>query len=75
MDPGNKKKAKVGEEQRLYLVEFLEQNPELRNGKFTPTFTYKTSQKCWNEIALQLNAVGPVQKDWKQWRKVKILKI
>lgn len=33
------------------------------------SFTYKTSQKYWLEIANQLNAVDPVSKNWKQWRK------
>lgn len=53
-------------------MDFLEQNAELRSGRFTSSFTYKTSQHCWKQIAIQLNAVGPVQKDWKQWRKVGI---
>lgn len=73
MDSNNSavaRKNKISEEQKTYLIDFLEQNAELRSGKFTSSFTHKTSQNCWKEIALQLNAVGPVRKDWKQWRKV-----
>lgn len=75
MQSTSQKKAKIGEEQKALLIDLIEQNTELRSGKFSSTFTYKTSQNCWKEIALQLNAMGPVQKDWNQWRKVCIINL
>lgn len=66
------RKTKTSENQKKRLIELLELNPQLRSGKFTSTFTYKSSQNCWNNISQELNALGPVKKEWKQWRKVTI---
>lgn len=57
------------------LLDFLQKNPQLKSGKFTSSFTYKTAQKMWNDVSVILNAVGPAQKNWNQWRKVRINKL
>ncbi|KAK4882318.1 hypothetical protein RN001_005637 [Aquatica leii] len=63
------KRGKVSEWQKQVLLQFLEDNPNVKSGKFSANFTYKTAQRSWQTIAEQLNAIGPVQKSWCQWRK------
>jgi hypothetical protein len=71
-----KRSGYVTVEQKETLVEFMKQNPELKSGKFSATFTIKEAQKTWIRLAEELHKIpnGAV-KDWKQWRKVcKVLK-
>lgn len=58
-------------EQKETLIELMKQNPELRSGKFSATFTTKDAQRMWIALAEELHKVpnGAI-KDWKQWRKV-----
>lgn len=59
-------------EQKRELLEFMENHPELRSGKFSQQFTFKKAQKLWLELSEKLNAYPGAQKEWKQWRKVSI---
>ncbi|KAK4882390.1 hypothetical protein RN001_005709 [Aquatica leii] len=63
------KRRKLSDLQKQCLSEFLGKNPSVKSGKFTSSFTYKTAQRMWQMISEQLNAIGPVQKNWCQWRK------
>ena len=43
---------------------------ELLSGKFSSSFTFKTAQKRWEEIAESLNTMPGAVKNWNKWRKV-----
>lgn len=66
-----KRSGYVTVEQKEALIEFMKQNPELKSGKFSATFTLKEAQKAWLRLTEELHKIpnGAV-KDWKQWRKV-----
>ncbi|XP_022160298.1 uncharacterized protein LOC111026509 [Myzus persicae] len=53
----------------IALNGFLKLDPQLLSGKFSASFTFKTAQKRWEEIANALNAMPGAVKDWKKWRK------
>ena len=70
---GNKRKN-MCPTQREHLIDFLEEHPELKNGKFSASFTYKDASKLWMLLADTLNAIpGGANRDWKGWRKVCIV--
>ncbi|XP_043467553.1 uncharacterized protein LOC122501854 [Leptopilina heterotoma] len=69
MSPKKVRCAYTNEEQKKLLIEFVGRNPDLQSGKFSNTFTTKDAQKCWEEIATELNKVPGAEKEWKQWRK------
>ncbi|XP_011858776.1 PREDICTED: uncharacterized protein LOC105556303 [Vollenhovia emeryi] len=47
----------------------MRKHPELQSGKFSATFTFKHTQKLWEEITTELHQIPGAVKDWKQWRK------
>jgi hypothetical protein len=55
--------------QRTRLLAIVDENPILITKQFSSEFTYKGYQAMWNEIAAQLNQLGP-EKDVKGWQKV-----
>ncbi|CAH0558662.1 unnamed protein product [Brassicogethes aeneus] len=59
----------ISASQKTELIEFMGKHPELQNGKFTQTFTFKHARKMWEELTNNLNAVPGATKDWKKWRK------
>ncbi|CAG9826614.1 unnamed protein product [Diabrotica balteata] len=59
----------VSSEQKKELINFMEENPDLKSGKFTNNFTYKTAQTMWQTLSQILNALPGAKKEWKQWRK------
>lgn len=62
------------ETQKKVLVNFMNDHEELRSGKFTSKFTYKTAQILWETISDTLNSIpNGASKDWKKWRKVNIM--
>ncbi|KAJ6647654.1 hypothetical protein Bhyg_02877 [Pseudolycoriella hygida] len=64
------KNKRLSTTQKEILVEFLEKHPELKSGKFSATFTNKTSTSLWKEVAGLLNAVPLAAiKTHDQWRK------
>ncbi|KAG7305915.1 hypothetical protein JYU34_008467 [Plutella xylostella] len=54
--------------QKLRLSQLLEADEELRNGKFTATFSKKTASERWEKIALELNSLTGAKKSGKEWR-------
>lgn len=65
-----KRSSNITNEQRTFLIEYMNKHPQLLKGKLTFTFTLKDSISLWNEITEILNSVNGAQKDWKSWRKV-----
>lgn len=64
----------ISAEQKQTLLNYLMKHNQLIKGKFSATFTQKTAQKMWEELAENLNAIPTgSKKDWKQWRKVSII--
>lgn len=50
----------------------MKDNPDLRSGQFTGTFTRQVAQQKWREVTNILNSIsGGVSKDWPRWRKVR----
>lgn len=48
----------------------MAKHPELISCKVTNDFNYKDSQKIWQNIANECNAIPGAKKTWRQWRKV-----
>jgi len=75
MDPETGKKKVlsggfVSAEQKKEIILFMEEHPELKSGKFSNKFTYKTAQELWISLSDLLNSLPGAKKEWKQWRKV-----
>lgn len=71
MEENIKKKTVMNSTQKALLTNFLKENAELAQGKFTSTFTFKKARELWQEVTNILNSVpNGAKKDWKQWRKV-----
>ncbi|XP_026319592.1 uncharacterized protein LOC113230070 [Hyposmocoma kahamanoa] len=45
-------------------------NPQLISCKVTPEFNYRDSQRLWQTLANECNAIPGSKKTWRQWRKV-----
>ncbi|XP_064461551.1 uncharacterized protein LOC135371421 [Ornithodoros turicata] len=66
----------MSEAQKLLLLSFMEECPELCNNRsFMPGETKQHRRAKWDTIAASLNAVGGIQKDgagwqllWRNWR-------
>lgn len=61
-------------EQKLKLVELVNGDPQLKNGKFDQTFTKKDAQRRWEAISTFLNKIQGPQRNWKGWKKVSLTK-
>ena len=71
----NKQKSyPVSNRQKEMLVEFISARREMYTGKLNQSYTRQNMIANWVELTNILNSVpeGP-SKDWKQWRKVKII--
>ncbi|XP_046969254.1 uncharacterized protein LOC124536727 [Vanessa cardui] len=55
--------------QKKKLIELMSKHPELISCKVTQDFNYKDSQKLWQNIANECNAMPGARKTWRQWRK------
>ena len=53
------------------LLDFREEHPELKTGKFSANFTYKDASVLWMQLSNTLNATPGANRDWKLWRKVR----
>lgn len=60
-------------EQKSKLVELVNGDPQLKNGKLDQTFTKQDLQRRWQGISEILNGIQGVQETWIQWRKVSAL--
>lgn len=56
--------------QKKKLIEFVSKNPQLISCKVTPEFNYRDSQRLWQTLANECNAIPGSKKTWRQWRKV-----
>jgi len=56
--------------QKEALVEFLENNVQLKKGKFNSQFTHKNAQQLWEQMASNLNSMIGANKTADKWRKV-----
>lgn len=59
--------------QKEALVEFMENNTDLKRGKFTSSFTHKKAQRLWEQITQLLNSMVGANKTADKWRKVIII--
>lgn len=66
---------KITEVQKETMIEYLKKNEKLVNGKFSNEFSFKDAEEKWKELAGILNSIPGARKDWKNWRKVSLLKI
>ncbi|CAH1106829.1 unnamed protein product [Psylliodes chrysocephalus] len=64
-----KKSGHVSDTQMQRLINFVENDPDIRTGKFTNKFTYKGSQQRWKIITEQLNSSPGAKNDWSSWRR------
>lgn len=55
------------------LVEFMENNTDLKRGKFTSSFTHKKAHNLWEQITQLLNSMVGANKTADKWRKVIII--
>jgi len=66
-----KRNPNVSTEQKREIIEFMDNHPQLRSGKFSNEFTFKKSQALWEELTARLNCIANgANKEWRQWRKV-----
>ncbi|XP_046398137.1 PH domain-containing protein DDB_G0287875-like [Ischnura elegans] len=61
--------AKLNEEQKNILLEFVEGNDNIAKAKFTSKFGAKDAADAWREVTVKLNSCGGAVKQWKEWRK------
>lgn len=68
-----KRRSRPSHQQKVILYRFMELNPNLKNGKFSPDLTQHTAQKLWTKIGANLNSVPDgARKTWSQWRRVEL---
>lgn len=59
--------------QKTRLISLLEADEELRQGKFSSSFTKKVAEARWRKIAIEVNSISGAKKEWKDWRKVSFI--
>lgn len=65
-----KKGHSVTNDQKMAMVDFLNNHSELLKGKHSATFTQSIAAQQWQQLTTILNSIpGPI-KDWKAWRRV-----
>lgn len=57
--------------QKEHLIEMMNNDEELRKGRFTNSFTRKDMNLRWENIANQLNAIPGANKTAEQWKRVR----
>ncbi|XP_036328079.1 uncharacterized protein LOC118740588 [Rhagoletis pomonella] len=63
--------TKLNPTQKDVMVEFMAEHPNLAKSKFSNFAQGRAkSISLWEELSMQLNAVGPPFKDWRKWKKV-----
>lgn len=65
----------VTAKQKKKLIELITEHPELISCKVTQDFSYRDSQRLWQNIANECNSIPGAKKNWRQWKKVSILRI
>jgi len=64
------KRLSITSDQKEALVEFMENHPDLRKGKFSINFTTAIAKSQWEECRILLNSIPGPAKEWQEWRKV-----
>ncbi|GLV38147.1 hypothetical protein CBL_10114 [Carabus blaptoides fortunei] len=70
MAQDKRRRGNISSDQKTYLLDFIEQHPKIKTGKFDATFTFKDSSNAWKKIADKLNSIAGAKKDYIHWRKV-----
>lgn len=65
------KKNYVSEEQKKVLLDYINDHPKLKSGKFSPDFTYKDAQELWENFTIEVHKIPGATKTWQKWRKVR----
>lgn len=69
------KSAAITPKQKEIMVEFIKNRTHMYSGKLSSTYTKQSMVNNWLELTNLLNSVPlGATKDWKQWRKVRLLK-
>ncbi|CAH1107491.1 unnamed protein product [Psylliodes chrysocephalus] len=63
------KSKHMTENKKKTLIELLQNDEQLRNGKFTNNFTFAESRKRWIHISDTLNSIPGARKDWLYWKR------
>lgn len=63
-------KKQISSAQKVILIEFVEEHPELVSNKHTNQFTSANAQRLWQEVCVKLNSTPGAEKTWQEWRKV-----
>uniref|UniRef100_A0A0A1WXJ2 Regulatory protein zeste n=1 Tax=Zeugodacus cucurbitae TaxID=28588 RepID=A0A0A1WXJ2_ZEUCU len=66
-------KKKTNQKQFELMVKLLEKNPQLAKGMTPFGSTKQTRIDLWEDIAAELNNIGPPLRRGSEWNKVKIL--
>lgn len=69
------KKECITSGQKKAMLEFMNEHPNLREGKFSPNFTTAVARKLWEQCTEVLNNISGPNKTWHEWRKVIIVLI
>ncbi|CAG9765772.1 unnamed protein product [Ceutorhynchus assimilis] len=62
-------KKTISPQQKIVLIEFMEQNPVMVTQKQSNQFTNADISKLWQTVTLTLNSIPGATKTWKEWRK------
>lgn len=68
MNPATPKR--VNSRQKEFLIDFMEKEYGMLYGKFKNDHGDETKSKVWTNLSLELNKLGPPQKDALKWKKV-----
>ena len=62
--------SRISPDQLDYLVTFMENNPELKDGILTPSFSKFDRKRKWEQLSEELNGLGGSIKTPELWKKV-----
>ena len=65
-------RKRISPDQLEYMVTFMEDNPDLKNGVLTQHFTKSDRKNKWEELSKSLNALVGSIKTPDLWKKVSI---
>ncbi|KAL4121571.1 hypothetical protein QTP88_014058 [Uroleucon formosanum] len=66
------KRLSITSDQKEALVEFMENHPDLRKGKFSINFAIAIAEIQWKDCCKLLNSIPEPAKKWQEWRKVAV---
>lgn len=69
-----KRTRKFSLQQKLALVEFLKEHPQLVSGKIDSSFRREDARRLWVTVTKIMHEIPGARKNWAQWRKVSFIK-